>query len=138
MKVINKNMPEPYKYETDYRKIPREYLNPRIPQGRTMVKWAAFKTMPEQYQILDQYMENQNKVDMPLLSQEQIENINMNIQEKLSDGSFTEVNYWKNGYIFTLNCYIKKVDEINGYLIVSNESGKETLKISLFNLVSLE
>lgn len=34
MKIINPNMPEPYKYETDYRNIPREYLNPRIPTGR--------------------------------------------------------------------------------------------------------
>lgn len=28
--------------ETDYRKIPREKLNPNIPQGRGMVKWAPF------------------------------------------------------------------------------------------------
>ena len=42
MKVINHDIPEPYKYETDYRKIPREYLNARIPHGRGMVKWAPF------------------------------------------------------------------------------------------------
>lgn len=39
-------MPDKYKNETDYRKIPREYLNPRIPKGRGIVKWQAFKTMP--------------------------------------------------------------------------------------------
>lgn len=27
MKIVNPTMPEPYKYETDYRKIPKEYLN---------------------------------------------------------------------------------------------------------------
>lgn len=32
-------MLEPYKYETDYRKIPRKYLKPRIPKGRGNVKW---------------------------------------------------------------------------------------------------
>ncbi len=42
MIAINPNAPDEYKYETDYRKIPREYLNPRIPQGRCMVKWQAF------------------------------------------------------------------------------------------------
>ncbi len=42
MKIINPNMPEPYKYETDYRNIPREYLNPHIPKGRGIVKWNAF------------------------------------------------------------------------------------------------
>ncbi len=36
MKIIN-----PYasdEYETDYRNIPREYLNPRIPNVRDIVK----------------------------------------------------------------------------------------------------
>ena len=28
--LINTNVPDKYKYETDYRKIPREYLNPKI------------------------------------------------------------------------------------------------------------
>ncbi len=32
MKVINPTMPEPYKYETDYRKIPKEYLNTMVCQ----------------------------------------------------------------------------------------------------------
>ena len=52
----------------DYRKIPREYLNARIPKGRGMVKWQAFKTVPEQYEILEQYIKDQNKIPMPLLS----------------------------------------------------------------------
>lgn len=31
-------LPKAYVNETDYRKIPREYLNPNIPQGRGIVK----------------------------------------------------------------------------------------------------
>lgn len=42
MKVVNLDMLEPYKYETDYRKIPRKYLKPRIPKGRGNVKWQPF------------------------------------------------------------------------------------------------
>lgn len=34
-------IPEKYAHETDYRKIPREYLNPNIPQGRGMKKMAT-------------------------------------------------------------------------------------------------
>nr|WP_168543897.1 hypothetical protein [Staphylococcus epidermidis] len=40
--MINPNAPDKYKYEMDYRKIPREYLNARIPKGRGMVKWQPF------------------------------------------------------------------------------------------------
>lgn len=35
-------IPDKYKKETDYRKIPREYLSKDIPMGRGMVKWAPF------------------------------------------------------------------------------------------------
>lgn len=42
VKIINPDMPEEFQNETDYRNIPREYLNPRIPQGRGMIKWAPF------------------------------------------------------------------------------------------------
>ncbi|MGW7998552.1 hypothetical protein ACWEYQ_11375 [Staphylococcus xylosus] len=35
-------IPKEFKNETDYRNIPREYLNPNIPKGRGMVKWQPF------------------------------------------------------------------------------------------------
>lgn len=38
MNIINPDAPDEYKYKNDYRNIAREYLNPRIPQGRGMVK----------------------------------------------------------------------------------------------------
>ncbi|XVL15685.1 hypothetical protein ABLV88_07995 [Staphylococcus equorum] len=52
--IINQDAPDEYKYESDYRNIPREDLNPRIPQGRGMVKWAPFATLPEQHERLNQ------------------------------------------------------------------------------------
>lgn len=41
MKIINPNAPDEYKYESDYRNTPQKYLNPRIPEGRGIVKWAT-------------------------------------------------------------------------------------------------
>lgn len=38
-------IPEEYKYETDYRKIPSEYLNKSIPQGRGMVSYYHNKKL---------------------------------------------------------------------------------------------
>ncbi|WP_459382621.1 hypothetical protein, partial [Streptococcus pneumoniae] len=57
-----------YEHESDYRKIPREYLNRNIPKGRGIVKWNAFKTLPEQYTQLEQHIKNQEKIDKPELS----------------------------------------------------------------------
>ncbi|MEC5417099.1 YolD-like family protein, partial [Staphylococcus hominis] len=46
-------IPDQYKHETDYRNIPREYLDTNIPQGRGMIKWAPFAVMPEQYERIN-------------------------------------------------------------------------------------
>lgn len=131
-------MPEPYKYETDYRKIPREYLNPRIPQGRGIVKWQPFKTMPQQYEMIDQYIEDQNKVDIPLLSDDQLELINEKVQYKMKNHIVSDVSYWKNGYISTLQCYISNVDTLEGIMLVTTENGKDKIKIPLNYIVSVE
>lgn len=132
MKIINPNIPDPYCYETDYRKIPREYLNKRIPKGRNIIKWQQFKTMPQQYEILDQYIENQNKIDMPLLSEEQLESINDIIKKKIDTNSFCTINYWDNGYIKQLSGIIKKVDMINEVICLTNDIQKEVkIKFSI-------
>ncbi|MBF7018239.1 YolD-like family protein [Staphylococcus sp. 27_4_6_LY] len=123
MKIINPDMPDTYKYETDYRKIPREYLNPRIPQGRGIKKWQPFKSLPIQYEMLEQYVEDQNKIEMPLLSQEQLEIINDIINEKIATNSFCTINYWKNGYMRIGSGFIKKVDTINELITLINEQG---------------
>lgn len=55
-------------YENEYRKIPCEYLDSRIPQGRGKVKWMAFASVPEQLEQLQAFVEEQNKAAQPELS----------------------------------------------------------------------
>ncbi|MDW4404375.1 YolD-like family protein [Staphylococcus saprophyticus] len=138
MRIINPDMPEPYKYETDYRKIPREYLNPRIPEGRNMVKWQPFKTMPQQYEMLDQHIEDQSKIDMPLLSDEQLQEINEKVHEKIGKNRISEISYWNNGYIYTIKCYIKKIDKLEGNMIIKKIDSQGIMKLNLDSIVSVE
>ena len=106
MKIINPNAPDEYKYETDYRKIPSEYLNPRIPKGRGKVKWAPFATIPEQHERLKQYTEDQNKVDKPQLSDHQLSELNDTLVFKMFHDPQIEVSYFEGGYIKKINGYI--------------------------------
>lgn len=138
MKIINPDMPEPYKYETDYRKIPREYLNPHIPTGRGIIKWNAFKTMPQQYEILDQHIEDQNKIDMPLLSDEQLQEINEKVHEKIQKNRVADVSYWENGYVYTLQCFINKIDILEGSMIIKKIDNQGIVKLTLNSIVSIE
>lgn len=130
-------MPDTYKYETDYRKIPREYLNPRMPQGRGIKKWQPFKSLPIQYEMLEQYVEDQNKIEMPLLSQEQLEEINGIINEKIATNSYCVIDHWDNGYIKNISGFIKKIDTINEIIILTNKTGK-AIKLKFATVCNVE
>lgn len=119
MKVINTDMPEPYKYETDYRKIPREYLNPKIPQGRGNVKCQPFATMPEQYARIEQYMLDQNKIERPSLSDDQLRTLNEKLIDKMFNNPYIELSYFEDGYIKEVSGYVHKVDVHNSELQLS-------------------
>lgn len=130
MKKISPGMPEPYCYETDYRKIPREYLNPNIPQGRGIVKWAAFKTLPEQYERLEQYIKDQDKIDKPTLSDHQMSELNDTLMMKMFHDPQAEVSYFENGYIKKVEGFVHKVDTHNQVLQMYIDEGLFTLKLS--------
>lgn len=137
MYVVNPELPERYKYETDYRKIPREYLNSNIPKGRDKVKWAPFKTVSDQYKFLDEYIEEQNKVEMPLLSDDQLQILNETVYYNSMNNILTELSYWDNGYINSMECYINKVDALENVMIVSNESKETKIKIPLNSIINI-
>ncbi|HHB5045859.1 TPA: YolD-like family protein [Staphylococcus aureus] len=138
MYVINPELPVQYKYETDYRKIPKELLNSNIPKGRDKVKWSPFKTVSDQYKLLDEYIEEQNKVDMPLLSDDQLQILNETVYYNSMNNILTEISYWDNGYINSMECYINKVDLLERVMVVTSKHRRTKIKISLNYIVSVE
>ena len=129
-------IPDKYKNETDYRKIPREYLNPRIPQGRGMVKWQPFKTMPEQYERLEQYVEDQNKIDKPILSDDQLYELNETLMFKMLNDPEVVISYYEGGYIKNIEGYIRKVDGYEQMLYLDEGTGLS--RISLMDIVEIK
>ena len=111
--IPNPNAPDKYKYETDYRKIPREYLNPRIPQGRGKIKWQAFATLPEQFEILNKIIQNQDKTEKPILTEDTWDSINYIFQLKVKNDELCSIVYWENGHLTTYIGKILKMDEID-------------------------
>ena len=111
--IPNPNAPDKYKYETDYRKIPREYLNPRIPQGRGKIKWQAFATLPEQFEILNKIIQNQDKTEKPILTEDTWDSINYIFQLKVKNDELCSIVYWENGHLTIYIGKILKMDEID-------------------------
>lgn len=129
MKIINPNAPDEYKYETDYRKIPSEYLNPRIPKGRGKVKWAPFATIPEQHERLKDYMEDQKKIDKPQLSDHQLSELNDKLAYKMFHDPQITVSYFEGGYIKKINGFIHKVDTYEQCLHLYEETGLNQIRL---------
>ncbi|EOB7380599.1 YolD-like family protein [Staphylococcus aureus] len=113
--IPNPNAPDEYKYETDYRKIPRKYLNPKIPQGRGKIKWQAFATLPQQFEILEQIIKDQNKIEKPLLTHDSLDNLDQIFQIKIQNDELCTISYWEDGNISNYTGKILKIDTINGY-----------------------
>ncbi|HHX0029791.1 TPA: YolD-like family protein [Staphylococcus aureus] len=136
MYVVNPELPERYKYETDYRKIPQELLNSNIPKGRDKIKWSPFKTVSDQYKLLDEYIEEQNKVEMPLLSDDQLQILNETVYYNSMNNILTELSYWENGYIHSMQCYINKVDLLEHVMVITHKNKTYKMKIPLNKIVS--
>lgn len=131
-------IPKAFENETDYRKIPREYLETNIPRGRGSVKWQPFATIPEQYEQLEQFMKDQNKIERPELFNDELEVLNDMLQQKMYYNEKATIEYWKRGYFYHHSAFIKRVDTLRQVLVVSNERGNEVLEIPLKDIRRIE
>lgn len=126
-----------YEEETDYRNIPGELLDSNIPVGRGMIKWAPFATLPEQFETIQQYIIDQNKITRPVLSDDQLAELNIRLHEALQYAQPVEVKFYNNGFVDSVRLTIYRIDainyEIDGY--VYNQQQRQ--KISIFDILDI-
>lgn len=126
-----------YEEETDYRNVPRELLDNNIPMGRGMIKWAPFATLPEQFETIQQYIIDQNKITRPVLSDDQLAELNIRLHEALQYAQPVEVKFYNNGFVDSVRLTIYRIDainyEIDGY--VYNQQQRQ--KISIFDVLDI-
>lgn len=126
-----------YEEETDYRNVPRELLDNNIPMGRGMIKWAPFATLPEQFETIQQYIIDQNKITRPVLSDDQLAELNIRLHEALQYAQPVEVKFYNNGFADSVRLTIYRIDainyEIDGY--VYNQQQRQ--KISIFDILDI-
>ncbi|HDC7768374.1 YolD-like family protein [Staphylococcus aureus] len=126
-----------YEEETDYRNVPRELLDNNIPMGRGMIKWAPFATLPEQFETIQQCIIDQNKITRPVLSDDQLAELNIRLHEALQYAQPVEVKFYNNGFVDSVRLTIYRIDainyEIDGY--VYNQQQRQ--KISIFDILDI-
>ena len=97
--------------------------------SRKMVKWAPFASLKEQSIYLNKLKMDRQKVERPLLSEDEINAIN----EKLVnyDGQTLLITYYDQGFIKQIESVISKIDGPNKKVITPD------LAISFDDLISL-
>ena len=71
-------------------------------ESRGMKKWRPFATMPEQYIGLKEVINKQLKVDQPVLTEEQMEQVNFTLIEALHTNKSVCLTYYKRQLSFSL------------------------------------
>lgn len=111
--------------ELDYREMDVSELDSNIPQGRGMIKWQPFATMPEQYERVAEMIEDQAKCPPPIHDNE----ILVMLEEELrrSIGETVVLRYWNDGFEVQLECKIEYIADKAGMVVVSK--GREVIHV---------
>lgn len=84
-------------------------VNQNIPQGRGMIKWAPFATMPEQYVNVHNIIEAQLHVPKPNLTDDLQQELELKLRECISKNVI--LRYWSDSYELQDECIIEDMDE---------------------------
>lgn len=80
-----------------------------IPQGRGMIKWAPFATMPEQFENVRKLHENNTHIPAPNLNTDLQQELELKLRELV--GQNVILRYWRDGYEFQVECIIEVMDD---------------------------
>ncbi|CAC5966951.1 hypothetical protein T686_02749 [Staphylococcus aureus SJUD6056] len=101
-----------------------------------LLNGVPFATIPEQYERLEQYIKDQTKIEKPILSQDQIEDINFRLSEKNSKSQKVEVQYFHDGHILSIYGSITKIDNWENTLYI--KSHQNIISINLSNIYQID
>lgn len=97
---------------------------------RKMVKWKPFNTLLKYKDILD-IERNRSLIDKPVIMEDRIIKID-NILKNVNENTLVKVKYFNKGILFYITSNIKKVNEIEKYILINNT------RIYYKNLIDIE
>lgn len=121
----------------DYRDMPRESLNSNIPQGRGMIKWAPFATMPEQFENVRKLQEDQVKIERPELSDDRLDEIDCTLKKALALKRQVRIEYYYDGHRFSVRLKIISVDIWSMIVVGQKNDDEEMVFISFIDILNI-
>ncbi|WDC91287.1 YolD-like family protein [Priestia megaterium] len=102
-----------------------------------MKKWRPFATMPEQYIGLQEVINKQLEVPKPLLTEEQMEQMNFTLIEALHTNKQVHLTYYKKGQCITETGLIQFVDSLGDLFIFIDDVFELKNKMRLSELIDV-
>lgn len=91
--------------------------------------------MPQQYEISDGFIEEQNKVDKPVFDELALRDLNDVLAQKLFYDPPATIKYWEYGYYKTIECEINKFDSEKNKLEIIKD--KEKIRMNMDCIVEI-
>ncbi|MBU8690781.1 YolD-like family protein [Priestia megaterium] len=105
---------------------------------RGMKKWRPFATMPEQYIGLKEMINKQVEVAQPVLTDEQMEQINFTLIEAVHTNKQVYLTYYKRGQCITETGFIQFVDSLGRLFVFIDDVLELKNKMRLNELIDVQ
>ncbi|MGG3195412.1 YolD-like family protein [Priestia aryabhattai] len=102
-----------------------------------MKKWRPFAAMSEQYIRLKEMINKQVEVAQPVLTEEQMEQINFTLIEALHTNKQVHLTYYKKGQCITETGFIQFVDSLRDLFIFVDDVFELKNKMRLSELIDV-
>jgi len=106
-------------------------------RDRGMTKWKPFASIPEQHIGLKRVFNQLDMVEKPLLSSEQVENIDSVLKEALYYEKTVYITYYARGKCVKEPVLIKQIDTLQSLLFFVDQEQRHKKYISLNNLLDI-
>lgn len=105
---------------------------PEVYRDRGIIKWAPFDSLVGYHSMLQEMKARLKKRTKPILSEDDLETLNRNLQNAYEHNLEIECRYYKKGYFITTFATIVRLDFVYKRIILST---KET--IAAENILSI-
>lgn len=99
---------------------------------RGMMKWNAFNALLAHGSSVNKMMLERKKVPKPVLSYDQIDEMNLKINISVEDNREIQVAFYRGGYVLLAEGKILRVDLVNRLLVFPD------IKIKLDDILQIE
>ncbi|MFB5269330.1 YolD-like family protein [Paenibacillus enshidis] len=99
-------------------------------------KWTALM-LPEHKERIQRWVQSQNDISMPILEEDQLQEINELVMFSMAEQRIIEVVYFQNKRLMSATGIIKHCDPLTGILVLNQDEYTEKIAFSSIKQVRL-